>query len=266
MTFIIMQKHFFFKIRICSCAIFAAIFTKLLFVMTWKQVFASTIGQKLVMGATGLFLISFLVVHVGLNACIWADDNGEMFNKGAHFMGGMVVIRIMEVGLFIGFFIHIIQGYVLTAYNNSRRGTAYRVNKGYGSKWYSRSMGFLGTLLLLFLIMHIWHFWTPSRLGGMWNIQPLEEVSYNNGAVTIHNLYLQMLQVFQSPLVVVLYVLGCISLAWHLMHGFKAAFRTFGVHNSRYFALIKATGYAFSVVVPLAFAMMPVSMYLGWVD
>jgi succinate dehydrogenase / fumarate reductase, cytochrome b subunit len=259
------KKQGFLPVGICSCAIFAAIFKNQNCFMTWKQVFTSTIGQKLVMGLTGLFLISFLVVHVGLNACIWADDNGEMFNKGAHFMGAMVLIRIMEVGLFIGFFIHIIQGFVLTAYNNSRRGTAYRVNKGYGSKWYSRSMGLLGTLLLLFLIMHIWHFWIPSRFGGMWNVRPLEEVSYNNGAVTIHNLYLQMLQVFQSPVVVVLYVLGCISLAYHLAHGFKAAFRTFGVHNNRYYGIIKIAGYAFSVIVPLAFAMMPVSMYLGWV-
>jgi succinate dehydrogenase / fumarate reductase cytochrome b subunit len=228
--------------------------------MTWKQVFTSTIGQKLVMGLTGLFLISFLVVHVGLNACIWADDGGKMFNQGAHFMGSMVVIRIMEIGLFIGFFIHIIQGYALTAYNNSRRGTAYRVNKGYGSKWYSRSMGLLGTLLLLFLIMHIWHFWVPSRI----NQHELSPVTYG-GTTEYHNLYAKMLDVFQDPIVVVLYVLGCLSLAYHLAHGFKAAFRTFGVHNSRYYASIKGLGYAFSVIVPLAFAMMPVSMYLGWV-
>jgi succinate dehydrogenase / fumarate reductase, cytochrome b subunit len=260
------KKHFFFKIGIHSCVIFAAIFKNQTRFMTWKQVFTSTIGQKLIMGATGLFLISFLVVHVGLNACIWADDGGEMFNKGAHFMGSMIVIRIMEIGLFVGFFIHIIQGYVLTAYNNSRRGTAYRVNKGYGSKWYSRSMGLLGTLLLLFLIMHIYHFWVPSRLGGMWNVRPLEEAEYNSGVVQVHNLYQEMLNVFRDPVVVLLYVLGCISLAYHLAHGFKAAFRTFGVHNSRYFGLIKATGYAFSIIVPLAFAMMPVSMYLGWVD
>jgi succinate dehydrogenase / fumarate reductase cytochrome b subunit len=226
--------------------------------MTWKQVFTSTIGQKIIMGATGLFLISFLVVHVGLNACIWANDGGEMFNKGAHFMGSMVVIRIMEIGLFVGFIIHIIQGYVLTAYNNSRRGTAYRVNKGYGSKWYSRTMGLLGTLLLLFLIMHIWHFWVPSRI-----THDLPEAAYN---AEHHDLYSRMILVFQDPIVVGLYVLGCISLAYHLAHGFKAAFRTFGVHNSRYYAIIKATGYAFSIVVPLAFAMMPVSMYFGWVE
>lgn len=134
--------------------------------MKWSQFFTSSVGKKLVMGLTGLFLISFLVIHVGLNACIWAMDNGEMFNKSAHFMGTTVVVRIIEVGLFIGFILHIVQGYVLESKNLSRRGRSYAINPGNKrSKWYSRTMGLLGTLLFFFLIMHIYHFWTPSRLG-----------------------------------------------------------------------------------------------------
>lgn len=219
------------------------------------------------MALTGISLILFLVVHAGLNACIWANDGGEMFNKAAHFMGSTVVIRILEIGLFAFFFLHIIQGYVLTAKNNTRRPVKYAVNYGNrGSKWYSRSMGLLGTLLLLFLIMHIYHFWTPSRLGGIASIQPLEPVTYMDGK-EIHNLYAEMLKVFQGNiLVVVLYVLGCISLAYHLLHGFQSAFRTLGVHNKRYIVLLNGLGAAFSIIVPLVFAMMPVSMYLGWVS
>ena len=48
------------------------------------------------MGLTGLFLISFLVVHVGINACIWANDGGVMFNKAAHCMWPMTGILILE--------------------------------------------------------------------------------------------------------------------------------------------------------------------------
>src|SRR5947208_1482256 len=95
--------------------------------MKWSQFFTSSVGKKLVMSLTGLFLISFLVVHVGLNACIWADDHGEMFNKSAHFMGTTVVVRIMEVGLFLFIFLHIIQGYVLETKNLSRRGRSYEI-------------------------------------------------------------------------------------------------------------------------------------------
>jgi len=235
--------------------------------MKWSEFFTSSVGKKLVMSLTGISLILFLVVHVGLNACIWANDGGEMFNKAAHFMGSAIVIRILEIGLFAGIFLHIIQGYVLTAQNNNRRPVKYAVDYGNkGSKWYSRSMGLLGTLLLLFLIMHIYHFWTPSRLGGIASIHSLEPVTYMDGK-EIHNLYAEMLKVFQGNLpIVILYVLGCISLAYHLMHGFQSSFRTLGVHNKRYIVLIKATGMAFSVIVPFVFAMMPVSMYMGWVS
>jgi len=233
--------------------------------MKWSEFFTSSVGKKLVMALTGISLILFLVVHVGINSCIWARDGGEMFNKAAHFMGSMIVIRILEIGLFAGIFLHIIQGYILTAQNNTRRPVKYAVNYGQGSKWYSRSMGLLGTLLLLFLIMHIYHFWIPSRFGGMLSVQPLDPVIYMDGK-EIHNLYAEMLKVFQDNiLIVLLYVLGCISLAYHLMHGFQSSFRTLGVSNKRYIVLIKATGMAFSVIVPLIFAMMPISIYMGWV-
>ena len=235
--------------------------------MKWSVFFTSSVGKKLIMALTGISLILFLIVHAGLNACIWANDGGEMFNKAAHFMGSMIVIRILEIGLFAGIFIHIIQGYVLTAQNNKRRPVKYAVNYGNrGSKWYSRSMGLLGTLLLLFLIMHIYHFWIPSRFGGMLSVQSLEPVTYMDGR-EIHNLYAEMLKVFQDNiLIVILYILGCISLAYHLMHGFQSSFRTLGVHNKRYIILLQATGIAFSVIVSLVFAMMPVSMYMGWVS
>lgn len=216
------------------------------------------------MSLTGLFLISFLVVHVGLNACIWAGDHGEMFNKSAHFMGTTIVVRLAEVGLFVMFIIHIIQGYVLETKNLSRRGKSYQISLGNkGSKWYSRTMGLLGTLLLLFLIMHINHFWISSRFGGLANINPLPEVEYDGKPY--HNLYSVMLDVFQSPLVVGLYVLGCISLAYHLMHGFQSAWRTLGVSNKRYLDMLRYTGYGFSIIVAIAFAMMPISMHFGWV-
>jgi succinate dehydrogenase / fumarate reductase cytochrome b subunit len=233
--------------------------------MKWSEYFTSSVGKKLIMALTGLFLVLFLIVHVGLNACIWANDEGKMFNKAAHFMGDTVVMRILEVGLFIGFILHIVQGYVLETKNLSRRGKGYKINlANKGSKWYSRTMGLLGTLLFLFLIMHIKDFWIHSRLGGIAGIQPLSEVSYPDSLKPYHNLYGLMIDEFQSPVVVVLYVLGCLSLAYHLMHGFQSAFRTLGLHNRKYIGLLRSIGFGFAVVVSTAFAMMPVSVYLGW--
>ena len=228
--------------------------------MKWSEFFTSAVGKKLVMGLTGLFLIGFLVVHVGVNACIWANDGGVMFNKAAHFMGSTVVIRIMEVGLFIGIFLHIIQGYILTASNQSKRKIGYEMPMGNkGSKWYSRSMGLLGTILLLFFILHWWHFWIPSRFTGV------EEILLPGTEKKLYNVYGLMKITFSELWVVIVYVIACFSLFWHLLHGFQSAFRTIGLHNKRFIAMVQTAGVGFSIIVPLAFAMMPVSMYLGWV-
>ncbi len=223
--------------------------------MTWKQVFTSSVGKKLVMGFTGIFLILFLIIHAGLNACIWANDGGKMFNAGAHFMGANVVPRILEIGLFAGLILHIIQGLMLEFSNRSKRGIAYASDYGNrGSKWYSRSMGILGTLILLFLILHLSNFWFPNR--SHQNFVLGEEI----------DLYATMKTTFSELWVVIVYVLGCLSLGYHLAHGFQSAFKTMGVHNKKYNQMLTSIGYGFSVIITLAFAMMPLSFYLGWLN
>jgi len=219
------------------------------------------------MALTGIFLITFLIVHVGLNACIFADwvdtsDNGEMFNKAAHFMGSTIVTRILEIVLFLGFIVHIIQGYAVEAKNRARRGQGYQVSLGNrGSTWMSRSMALLGTLIFLYLIMHVAQFWIPSRI-----TKTLEEVSYDGGRTQIHNLFLRMYEVFQQPVIVVLYLIGVLALGFHLWHGFTSSFRSIGVHNKKYLSLLKGLGYGFTVIVCIMFALMPISMYLNWVN
>jgi len=221
--------------------------------MTWKEVFTSSVGKKLVMSFTGIFLILFLVVHVSLNACIWANDGGTMFNAGAHFMGNNVVPRILEIGLFVGLLLHIVQGLMLELSNRSKRNVKYAIDYGNkGSKWYSRSMGLLGTLILIFLIIHLSDFWIPNRAHQGFLLG--EEI----------NLYDKMRGEFSELWVVIVYTLGCLSLGYHLAHGFQSAFRTIGVHNKRYNLMLTSLGYGFSVVVTFAFIMMPWSFFLGW--
>jgi succinate dehydrogenase / fumarate reductase cytochrome b subunit len=170
-------------------------------------------------------------------------------------------MRILEVGLFAGLLLHIVQGLALEAQNVSRRGKGY--DKGYGnkgSKWYSRAMGLLGTLILLFLIQHLIDFWVPSRF------QEVPEVAVDNSGREVHNLYLLMIERFQYWWVVVVYVLGCASLAYHLMHGFQSAFRTLGLYNTRYIKMVSFIGFWFSLIVCTAFALMPISIKLGWIS
>lgn len=237
--------------------------------MTSKQFFASSIGKKITMGLTGFFLISFLIVHCAINAMIFFNDRGQTFNHWGHFMGSNLIIRTAEIGLFVFLLIHIIQGLLLWKQNRSARPVKYIVTKpNENSKWYSRSMGLLGTLILIFLILHLYHFWTPSRFGGIANVRPLEETTladYNNQSV--HDLYKEMVQVFEDNLlIVVVYVLGVISLCWHLLHGFQSAFQTFGWNHKKYTPLIKSLGVAYSIIICLLFAMMPIAIYLHWVS
>src|SRR5688572_3154201 len=133
--------------------------------MKWfTQFVTSSLGKKLIMALTGLFLISFLVIHCTINAMIFLNDGGETFSHWGHFMGTNPIIRTLEIGLVIGFLAHIIQGLLLWKENRSARPVRYQVvTPPPNSKWYSRSMGLLGTLLLLFLIMHSAHFWIPNR-------------------------------------------------------------------------------------------------------
>jgi succinate dehydrogenase / fumarate reductase cytochrome b subunit len=216
----------------------------------------SSIGKKMVMGLTGLFLISFLVVHCFLNAFIFFNDGGLMFNVGAEFMAKNPLVRFMEYVLFIGLIWHMVQALILTIDNNRARPVKYEVNNGKAnSKWYSRSMGILGTLLLLFLVVHLAHFWVKSRFTGLPGVDA-------NGH---EDLYAVMLQVFSIWWVVVIYVAGCISLAYHLLHGFPSAFQTMGWNHPKYNALILKAGTAFSIIIPLIFALMPIVIFAGWI-
>ena len=207
----------------------------------------SSLGKKLLMAITGLFLISFLLVHCSLNALIFLNDGGVAFNEGAEFMGTNPVIRTMEIVLFAGLLLHIYDGLRLWFENKSKRPVAYAVVDGAAnSKWYSRSMGLLGTLLLLFLILHLKHFWYFSRL-----TKGLED----------HTLYAEMQAVFMNPVVVIVYVLGCISLGYHLLHGFSSAFQSIGWNHPKYMPTIKTIGAIFSIVIPAVFAAMPIAFY-----
>jgi succinate dehydrogenase / fumarate reductase cytochrome b subunit len=217
--------------------------------------FSSSIGKKLIMGLTGLFLISFLVIHCFLNSFVFFDNTGVLFNEGAHFMATNWIIRAMEIVLMLGLLLHIYQGYNLYFQNQSARPVKYHYTDGKAnSKWYSRSMGLLGTLLLIFLIVHLSNFWVVSRFTGI----------QTEDAAGREDLYAVMRETFKNPWIVILYVLSMVSLGYHLMHGFASTFQTMGWNHKKYTPIIKAIGVWFSILIPLIFALMPVWIYFDW--
>ncbi|MCZ2479240.1 succinate dehydrogenase cytochrome b subunit [Aquirufa nivalisilvae] len=219
--------------------------------MAWlSKSLNSSLGKKLLMAITGLFLVSFLIVHCGLNATIFLNDGGVTFNAGAEFMAKNPIIRTMEIVLFGGLLLHILDGLRLWMDNKKKRPVAYAVIDGAAnSKWYSRSMGLLGTLLLLFLIIHLKHFWYFSRL--------------TDNLTEEHTLYNEMQAVFASPIVVAIYVLGCISLGYHLLHGFQSAFQSLGWNHPKYTPTIKFIGAAYAIIIAALFAAMPIALHFN---
>jgi succinate dehydrogenase / fumarate reductase cytochrome b subunit len=221
---------------------------------SFGNAFSSSIGKKLIMGITGLFLILFLIVHCFLNSLIFFNDGGVTFNTGAHFMANNWIIRAGEIVLFIGLLTHIYQGFRLTFENQAARPVKYAAYNGNAnSKWYSRSMGLLGTLILIFLIVHLANFWVVSRFTGI----PTED------ALGQEDLFAVMREAFHNIWIVILYVLAMVSLAYHLLHGFASAFQTLGWNHKKYTPIIKGIGFWYSILIALIFAAMPIAVYTG---
>ena len=222
-----------------------------------SALFKSSIGKKFLMGLTGLFLVSFLVVHCFINSMVFFDASGTLFNEYAHFMGTNILIRIAEVGLFGGLILHIIDGLMLYFQNRAARPQKYVYNDySTNSKWYSRSMALLGTLLLIFLILHLSNFWVHSRF------MTMPEVDHPQFKVQMIDLYGLMKETFSNPIIVLIYVLAQFALGYHLLHGFKSAFQSLGLNHTKYNQLIDVTGTAFAIIVPIIFAAMPIVIYL----
>ena len=219
--------------------------------MNWvTQLLTSAIGKKIMMALTGLFLISFLIVHASINAMIFFNDGGVTFTHWAHFMATNFIIRTIEIFLVIGFIWHIAQGLLLWKQNRAARGDSrYKVsNPPKHSTWYSRSMTLLGTLILLFLVIHTSNFWIPNRTSQFTTGEELP-------------LYQMMIAKFQNPVEVLIYMVGVISLLWHLLHGFQSSFQSLGLNHPKYKGLINWVGGIFSIGICILFAMMPISIY-----
>ena len=221
--------------------------------MNLKHFFTSSIGRKFTMGLSGLFLILFLIVHAGINSCIFLNDNGDTFNKVAHFMSHNWIMRFLEIGLFATMILHIIQGLTVWYKNRKARPVNYAFNQpSKNSNWYSRSMGILGTLLLLFIIMHLNHFYVGTKVALYSGDKP-------------HNLFEEMKEVFSDKVIVILYLVGLVALFWHLYHGFQSAFQTLGLNHKKYTPIIKCIGISYAVIICILFALMPIALFMQWI-
>ncbi len=208
------------------------------------------------MSFTGLFLILFLVGHMLGNTLLFFDDGGQAFNEYARFMTSTPIIQALSLVTYASIIIHAVYSIVITRINRRARPIQYALNKASASSpWYSRNMGILGTIVLIFLVVHFRSFWYEMRFG------QLPVVNYD-GSGEFKDLYSIVAESFKQWWYVLLYVVAMIGLAFHLSHGFKSAFQTLGLTHKKYTPLIEGVGLWFSIVVPTIFALIPVVMFI----
>ena len=225
--------------------------------MNWFiKYFTSSIGQKLIMSLTGLFLIVFLKIHLLGNLQLLAGDGGQSFNEYTYLMTHNPLIKMVSYGLYLFIIIHTIQGIVLAIQNRKAKSSTYKVKSGYKTTWASRNMALLGTLILAFLIIHMGDFWFKMKF-----TDQIEKVTYEG--VEYLNLFEHVSAAYANPTVVIIYIVGMIVLGFHLWHGFQSAFQTLGLNHKKYTPAIQFIGKAFAIIVPALFALIPIMMFLN---
>lgn len=221
----------------------------------------SSIGKKIVMALTGLFLISFLAVHLAGNLqLVFTNDNGQAFNEYAYFMTHNPVIKFTSYGLYAFILIHAVQGILLWINNRKARGgTGYAVKNDRVASATKSSiyMGSLGTVILIFIIVHMVQFWAQMHF-----TDNVADVSYAGMEHPVKDLYTLVSAAYTSIWFVLFYVVSMLFIAFHLLHGFESAFQTLGLNHPKWSPIIRTVGRAYAIIVPLGFAIIPILMYL----
>ena len=206
------------------------------------RMFYTSVGRKLIMAMTGLFLCFFLLEHLYGNLQLYKMDGGKAFNEYGEFLVGNIIIRSVEFLLFGGILLHAIDGLYLTLSNRKARPVKYAVSQqSHNSTWFSRNMGLTGAVIFMFLVVHLRTFFVPHRLLG----------AESSMAVDVAT-------AFQSVPYCLLYVLAMLILGAHLNHGFQSAFQTLGWSNHKYGKILKTIGSGFALLIAIGFSSFPI--------
>jgi succinate dehydrogenase / fumarate reductase cytochrome b subunit len=219
------------------------------------KIMYASITKKIVMSLVGLFLTSFLVVHMSINLLILFDDTRQLFNEAAHFMATNPFIQTFQWILFIGFVLHIILGLVLQIQNWMARPIGYDRKGSSEMSFFSKYMIHTGAIIFIFLLFHFANFFVKAKFGH------LEEITYESG--TFEDLGILVVQLFQDGGYVAFYVIAILLLGFHLEHGFQSAFQSLGLNHSKYTPVIKVVGTLFSIAITLGYIAIPLVIYFS---
>jgi succinate dehydrogenase / fumarate reductase cytochrome b subunit len=203
---------------------------------------SSSIGRKILMALSGIFLVVFLTQHFLINITSVFSEN--LFNTLSHFMGNNPLVQfILQPILIFGVIFHFVMGFYLEILNSKSRKKNYSKYSGSSNaSWISRNMIFSGGVILIFLVLHFIDFWIPEMNYKYVEVLPEDPNRY----------FEELVHKFESPIRTLIYSLSFVFLALHLLHGFSSSFKTVGV-NSKYYDLIQKATFIFSITIPLGF-------------
>ena len=190
------------------------------------RLFSTSIGRKLVMAATGLLLMGFLLSHLYGNLKVFQGP--AAINSYAAWLAGHPFLWVARIGLLSIFVIHIGVGFSLWRESRAARPIPYARNKHQRSTFASRQMLMTGMLILAFVVYHLLHF-TFGK------IQPESYGQMVNDQVDV---YRMVVLGFKDPWISGTYIAAMLLLGLHLMHGAGSLFQTFGVNHESYDKLI----------------------------
>ena len=219
-----------------------------------SNILISSIGKKLMMSLAGLFLVVFLLVHLGINLSLIVADSRETFNKAAHFMGTNIIVKVMEIGLFGGFLLHMTYGILLQLQNWFARPHRYKKENYSQTSFFSKFMIHSAAIITLFLVIHLFDFYFKAKFFG-----EIPSVIYDGKEY--HDLGILVIEKFKIGGFVILYIACFLLLAFHLIHGFQSAFQSLGVNHKIYTPLIKTLGVLYTMLVTAGFILIPIVIY-----
>jgi succinate dehydrogenase / fumarate reductase cytochrome b subunit len=218
--------------------------------------FTSSVGKKITMGIAGLFLSTFLLVHLGINLLLIIFDDPQKFNLAAHFMGTNIIIKIFEVILFGGFLLHIVYGIFVQIQNWLARPKGYKVVNNAQTSYFSKFMIHTAFIVGIFLVIHLMDFYFKAKFFG-----EVEDVVYNGK--NYHDLGSLVIEKFQMAGFVIFYIASILFLGFHLLHGFQSAFRTLGLEHKTYTPVIEFTGIVYTLIIVVGFSIIPLVIYFS---
>ena len=215
----------------------------------------TTIGKKVIMAVTGLIWIGYVVAHMYGNLKVF--EGPEHFNAyaeglrelGAPILGFGQFLWVARLVLILAIGLHVWAAITLTLLDRNSRPTGYTAHKKLASSRAGLTMIYGGVALLLFMIYHLFHL----TIGA-----PLVHSSFIAGDV-----YHNVVAGFQPILVTIIYLIALIALALHLYHGTWSMFQTVGLNNKEYTKAIRVLAWLVAIVVPVGFALVPISVMVG---